>query len=153
MSDTQIRRNFRSVSSSDMLDSLGDALKRIKAEDGLTDCDLAAELGMSKDQTRRYCAGIADMPATVFLRACKRWDGRFAGDVLALVGGKYVPLEPGETNDRTIATRLTKLLLELSVALEDGKLSDKELKDMRRAVEDAGQAVDTLRERLKVRAA
>jgi hypothetical protein len=153
MSDPQIRPRWHSVPASSVMQAIGDALERIKFEDGLTDADLGAELGKSEDQAARYRAGLAEMPATVLHRALTRWDGRFGAEFMALAGGKFVPLEPADANDRELPTRLTRLLLELSVALEDGSLSESELRAMRRAVEEAGQAVDQLRERLKVRAA
>ncbi len=72
--------------------------------------------------------------------------------VFASVGLKLVPLEGGEAVGQTTASCITKLLLQLSVALEDGRVDDHELAAMRGALDEAGRAIDTMRERLALRA-
>ncbi len=68
-------------------------------------------------------------------------------------GFKLVALDAGQANDRSAASALTKLLLEMSVALEDNRIDDHELASMRTALEGAGQHIDRMRERLSVRSA
>ena len=72
--------------------------------------------------------------------------------VAAHFGMKLVRSDAGEVN-RGTASCITKLLLELSVALEDGKVDDRELAGMRNAIDEAGRAIDAMRERLSLRAA
>jgi len=67
-------------------------------------------------------------------------------------GKKLVDRDTGEVS-RSTASCITKLLFQLSVALEDGKVDDRELAGMRDAINEAGKAVDAMRERLSVRAA
>jgi len=69
-------------------------------------------------------------------------------------GLKLVPLDAAQNEvGQTTASCITKLLLKLSVALEDGRVDDCELAAMRGALDDAGEAIDSMRERLRVRAA
>ena len=70
------------------------------------------------------------------------------------LGMKLVQIDAGEHSDRASLSCLTKLLLQMSLALEDdGEIDDSELAAMRDALEQAGQSVDRLRHRLSVRAA
>ena len=75
-------------------------------------------------------------------------DPAIANDILALVGVKMVELDPAEGSGREACTKLTRLILEMSVALEDGKIDDRELVAMRGALDEAGRAIDAMRERL-----
>lgn len=68
-------------------------------------------------------------------------------------GFKLVAMEAGEANERSAASALTKLLFEMSVALEDNRIDDHELAAMRAALEGAGRHIDQMRERLSVRSA
>lgn len=151
MTNGQIYPRYRTVSATMLIETLGNSLQRIKDEDGATDADIGRVLGKSKDSAERHRKGIGDMGAVSFLLACAAWDGRFANDALAKVGMKLVALDAGEANDRSAASALTRLLLEMSLALEDGKIDDSELSAMRTALESAGQHIDRMRERLALR--
>jgi hypothetical protein len=117
------------------------------------DADIGRVLGKSKDSAERHRKGVGDMGVVSFLLACAAWDGRFANDALGKIGMKLVPLEAAEGNDRSAASALTKLLLEMSVALEDGRIDERELASMRQALEGAGQHIDRMRARLSLRPA
>ena len=138
------------IPASKLIEATAEALSQIKAEDGLTDPDIGAAVGKHHDQAAKYRTGLAEMSMVTFLRACERWNGRFANDALAMIGMKLVPLEGGESVDQVTVSSITKLLMKLSVALEDGVVDDRELAAMRDAVDGA---IDGMRERLKVRAA
>lgn len=69
------------------------------------------------------------------------------------VGKRLVDTDGSETPDLTLPCIVTRFLLQLSLALEDGHLDNRELARMRPQIEDLGRAIDGLRERLKVRAA
>lgn len=147
----RIHRTYRSVSASEMMEAIGESLSAIKSEDGLTDADLGAELGKSEDQAAKYRTSLAEMPATVFIRACRRWNGRFANRVFGLFGGKLVMLDPGAGSDRAGQTALMRAVLALQDALEDDVLDDVELVQRRAIIEEAGRAIDRWRNRLSLR--
>jgi hypothetical protein len=135
-----------------MLETIGESLDRIKKEDGLTDVDLGRVLGKSDDQAGKYRAGAADMGIVSLLLGCREWDGRFINDALGLFGMKVVTVESSAVTDRETLTALTGLLNEVAIALaDDGKIDDRELASMRTELEAAGRAIDTLRERLRLR--
>ncbi len=145
MADTAIPPLHRSISASKLIDTLAEGLTSIKAEDGLTDAELGKYLHKGQDAGKAYRTGYAEMPVTAFLRGCERWNGRFANDTLALIGMKLVPLHTGEVTPQSLQTRLAKLMMEMSHALEDGKLSELELAGMKRSLVEAGEAVDCYR--------
>lgn len=146
MGDAVIPPLHRSVSGSKLIDTLGASLSTIKSEDGLTDAELGKYLHKGVDAGKAYRTGYAEMPVTSFLRGCERWNGRFANDTLALVGMKLVPLAGSEEiTDQSLQTRLAKLMLEVSLALEDGVISEHELARMKRTLVEAGEAIDQYR--------
>ena len=147
----RIHGAYRSVSALEMMEAIGASLSAIKAEDGLTDADLGAELGKSEDQAAKYRTALAEMPATVFIRACRRWNGRFANRIFGLFGGKLVMLDPGRESDRAGQTALMRAVLALQDALEDDVLDDVELVQRRGILEEAGRAIDQWRARMTQR--
>ncbi|MBB5709311.1 hypothetical protein [Sphingomonas xinjiangensis] len=145
MSGTAIPLLHRSVSGSKLVETLGESLSAIKAEDGLTDAELGKYLHKGVDAGKAYRTGYAEMPVTSFLRGCERWNGRFANDALSLIGMKLVPLHTAEVSDQSLQTRLSKLMFEVSVALEDGNIDDLEIARMKRTLIEAGEAIDCFR--------
>ena len=153
MSNPRFHGGAASFSASRTLEALGESLAAIRREENLTWADLGRVLGKSEDRAASYAGGAGDMGIVSFMLGAREWNGRFANDALALIGMKLVPLDIAEASDRRCATSLTKLLLEMSAALEDGSIDDRELAGMKASVEAAGQAIDRMRERLAVRAA
>ena len=148
MTDGHIHTRYRTVSASLLLDTLGASLARIKEEDGATFKDLGVVLGKSGDRAEAYAKGDGGMGAVACLRACERWDGRFANDALALVGMKLVPAETSAATDRDALPAITGLLHQVALALsDDGKIDDRELDAMGPALDAAGRAVDIMRDR------
>jgi len=147
MSDKAIAPLHRTVSGSKLIDVLAGSLTEIKSEDGLTDAEIGKFLHKGVDAGKAYRTGYAEMPVTSFLRGCERWNGRFANDTLALIGMKLVPIANAEVNDQTLQTRLAKLMFEVSVALEDGVITPFELNGMKRTLIEAGEAIDSFREK------
>jgi hypothetical protein len=133
------------VSGSKLIEALGESLTTIKHEDSLTDAELGKFMHKGVDAGKAYRTGYAEMPVTAFLRGCERWNGRFANDTLALIGMKLTPLTCEEVSDQTLQTRLAKLMLEVSVALEDGQIDDLEIARMKRTLVEAGEAIDAFR--------
>jgi hypothetical protein len=153
MSARTIVPPFRTISASKLVNAVAGSLTEIKREDDLTDEELGGFLGKGVDQGKKYRTGLAEMPMTSFLRGCERWNGRFANDVLALIGMKIVPLDSGGLEDRRGVTALMRAVLSLQEATEDDDQVDEvELAQRRALIEDAGQYIDQLRERLKLRA-
>ena len=147
----QIYGRHRTVSATMLIEALGESLQRIKDEDGATDSDIGRVLGKSKDSAERHRKGLGDMGVVSFLLGCATWNGRFSNDVLAKIGMKIVPLDADVVNERCAASALTRLLLEMSLALEDGRIDDRELSTMRGALEQAGHHIDQMRQRLALR--
>ena len=148
MSRKEISQRYRQIAASRLVEAVGDSLTLIKREDELSDPDLGASIGKGEDAARAYRTGYQTMDMVTFLRGCERWNGRFANEALAMIGMKLVPLEPSEVTGREAATKLTGLLLEMSMALEDGQIDDRELVAMRGQLDEAGRAIDAMRERL-----
>lgn len=153
MTDRVIAPKYRRASGSALIEALAASLRTIKEEDRLTDKELAAFLGKDgPDSGKAYRTGFAEMPVTSFLRGCEVWNGRFANGALALVGMRLSALEAGGLSDRASFTAICNLLHKMSEALEnDDLIDDDELADMRTAVEIGGQAIDRLRDRLKLK--
>jgi hypothetical protein len=145
MADPAISPLHRSVSGTKLIDTLADSLTAIKSEDGLTDAELGKYLHKGPDAGKAYRTGFGEMPVTAFLRGCERWNGRFANDVLALIGMKLIPTHAVPMSVQTIQARLAKLMMELSLALEDGALSEMERAGMKRTLADAIEGLDSLR--------
>ncbi|PZU59808.1 MAG: hypothetical protein DI547_04855 [Sphingobium sp.] len=150
MSKPPIHGRHRTVSASTILDAAGAALARIKQEDGLTDADLGAALGKSEDQAAKYRTGLACMDMVTFIRGIERWGGRFGNPVGSLVGIKLVDLDAGASTDRQKVSALSRLVARLNEALENDEIvDDDELGAVERAVEEAGQAIDHYRQRVR----
>lgn len=147
MSSSGIPPSYRSVSGSKLVDTLAEALTCIKEEDELTDKEIGQFLGKGTDAGKAYRTGYAEMGVLAFLRGCERWNGRFANEVLSLIGMKLSPLHAGTITDQSLQTRLAKLMVEVSISLEDGKIDDIEIARMKRTLIEAGEAIDAYRGR------
>lgn len=147
MSAPHIHGRYRTVPASLLLDTLGASLAAIKAEDRATDEDLGQVLGKSDDRAAAYRAGAADMGVVSFLRGCREWDGRFANDVLGLVGMRLVPIDDSACQDAHSLAALGELIAKKAVALADNVISDSELDDMWPQIEAVGAHIDRLRQR------
>ena len=147
MSVQHINGRFRTVPESLLLDTLGRSLSAMKTEDKATDEDLGQVLGKSDDRAAAYRAGSADMGVVSFLRGCREWDGRFANDVLGLVGMRIVPIADSPTEDAHSLAALGELIAKKAIALADNQISDAELEDMWPEIEKVGAHIDRLRAR------
>lgn len=139
-SGPQIVGKRRALSASAILEAIGRDLMQIKAEDRLTFADLGRVLGKSEDQAAKYCEGTAEMGSVAYIFARDQWNGRFTGTIDALVGGSN-----GSTPDRSKLSAIVKANLALSLALEDdGEASPAEVRQMRRELEAAREAITEL---------
>jgi hypothetical protein len=131
-----IHGNRRAVPASDILTALGDALGRIRQEDRLTWVDVGRVLGKSDDQAAKYADGTAEMGAVALFYAKQAWGERFTGGVNSLLT-EAIPAVDGQAAQSCIL----KAALALSVALEDGILTDEEIALNRSTLERAGDAI------------
>jgi len=120
MSAPHIHGPRRTFSASSAVEIQADALRRIKADDGLTYKDLGRYLGgKSEDRAAAYAPpkdserAIAAMDMLTFLAACETWRGRFADPLLALVGGRWADAGSvctGDPGALTLATLLPAII-------------------------------------------
>lgn len=148
MTAPHIHGRYRTVPASLLLETLGASLAAIGEQDRATDKDLAAVLGKSADSAARYRTGISEMGVVSFLRGCREWDGRFANDVLALVGMRLAPINVDQaTPERSALRALGTLIAKKAAAMEDGQVDDDELDDMWPEIEAVSAHIDRLRAR------
>jgi hypothetical protein len=143
-------RPHRSVSASRLVEEVAATLSAIKEQDGLSDADLGAEIGKGEDSARAYRTGFSTMDMVTFLRGCQRWNGRFANDVLALIGMRLAAIEDtrNAVSDRAKESAVLKAALALSIALADDDLSDEDIRKNRGSLENARDAIDALLSRI-----
>lgn len=150
MSGPHVRPSISKVTDADARHLLADGLIRLCHDVGPS--RVALEIGCDEKTVRR----ARDEESTLNLAAVVNL-ASYAPEALSAlfgaVGLKLVPTNGGDEIGQTTASCITKLLLKLSVALEDGRVDDRELSAMRGALDEAGKAIDTMRERLSVRAA
>jgi hypothetical protein len=144
MSEPTIVRKTPTVSASSILDALARDLMQIKSEDRLTFADVGRVLGRSEDQAAKYCEGTAEMGVTAYYFAKQAWNGRFTGRADNLILGRA----NDTTCDQSKQSRLLKAALDLSLALEDGQLSDEEIRGNRKSLEAARDAIGALLSRI-----
>lgn len=128
--------------------ALGDALGRIRSEEGLTWIELAELIGKGDDQTTRYVDASAEMSISTFYRAKQLWNGRFTGEA-----DRLVEKARGSVCEHQAQSAILKAALALSVALEDGKVTVEEVRANRSTLENAKDAIEAQLSRLTVRAA
>lgn len=125
-------------SASSVLDAIASELSTIKHEDSLTDADIGRVLGKSEDQAAKYRAGLAEMGVVAFASAKREWNGRFTGALDRLC----VDSRPGTVCDRSSLTSVLDAAASLSKALEDGVITQEEVRSNRAVLEMARDAID-----------
>lgn len=138
MADPRFHGKVKTVSASDMVTALADALSQIKSEDRLTWSDVGAVLGKSEDQAAKYADGSAVMDVTTFWRGRDKWGSRFTGQFDRL-GARSL-----WGNDRHGQVMVLGAALSLSQALEDDHcVSESEVRAMRGDLERARDAIES----------
>lgn len=149
MPDQRVRPTSKRLTDSDARHLLADGLIRLCHEHGPS--RVAMEVGCDEKTIRR----ARDEESTLGL-ACvvnlAAMDPAALGSLFGAAGLKLVPTNAGDITRKT-ASAITKLMFELSVALEDDRVDDRELAAMRQSIEDVGKSIDAMRERLTVRTA
>lgn len=137
MTNQPIHGKRRVFSASAAVACIGKALSEIKAEDGLTYNDLGAVLGRSEDQAAKYCDGSATMDAITFARGKREWGSRFTGYLDRLCDDS----RPGSVDDHAGQTCVIAAALAFSHALQDGQITEQEVRDNRAILENARDAL------------
>lgn len=126
--------------------ALGDALGRIRSEEGLTWVELAELIGKGDDQTTRYVDASASMDVATFYRAKQLWNGRFTG-----AADRLVQDAAPQQDAQAAQSSILKAALSLSVALEDGLLTDDEIRANQKTLEQSLDAIRGLLGRVQPR--
>lgn len=138
----------RPLTASDIRETAGDSLASIRIEDRLTWVDLGEILGKSDDQAAKYADGSAEMGLVAYTKARIAWGSRFTGGIDKLVDRSSPTMDANQAQ-----SCILKAALALSVALEDGKLTDDEIRANRGTLERARDAIDAQLGRLRPREA
>ena len=136
MADPLIHGKAKTISASDMVNALADALGEIRQQDRLTWADMGAVLGKSDDQAAKYADGSAVMDITTFWRARAAWGSRFTGYFDRLSAAAP------QANDRHDHTTVLAAALAIAQALEsDNEITAAEVRSMRHELESARDAI------------
>lgn len=138
MSEPTFAGKRPAYSASNALEAIGRALHEIKAQDGLTWADIGAVLGVSDDQAAKYAEGTAAMNVVTFGRGKREWNGRFTGYFDRLC----VESRPGRTDDRASLSTVLDAAAKLSHMLEDGTITREEVREHRKELEAARDALE-----------
>lgn len=132
---------------------VGGIIRNIQARYGESDGDTADRLGCSASTIRNARNEENDLHCITVTQIGRAYGLAELQPLAELIGAKLVPLAAERAPDLSLPCIVTRFQLELSLALEDGKLDAAELNRMRPAIEALGAMVDDLRERMTVRAA
>ncbi len=149
MADTTVRPPVEPLTEGEARHLLAAGLLKPTHEDGPT--RVALKIGCTEKTVRK----ARDEETT--LRLDYSWNALLANsralDALAAhFGLRLTPLATCDVGDLSLPCIVTRFLLELSVALEDGHLDHVELARMRPQIDALGEALDGLRARMKPRA-
>lgn len=127
-------------------------VRSIQAREKETDSDTAERLGVSASTISNARNERNEVTALTLLQIGRRYEIADLAPLADMIGAKLAPVEAVRTADLSLPCIVTRFQLELSVALEDGRLDEAELTRMRPAVDALGRVVDDLRERMALRA-
>lgn len=135
------------LTSSRIVEALGDDLLRIKSEDRMSWVDVGEVLGCGDDQAARYAAGHATMNVVAYTRGRLVWGSRFTSSVDNMVNvGKDAP------DAQKTQTCILHAAMQLSIALQDGDLCENDVRKNRSTLEAARDAIDAQLARLAPKA-
>lgn len=137
-------------SASAALDAVGSELSLIRQQDRLTWADMGAVLGVSEDQAAKYAAASAAMSVVTYARGKREWNGRFTGALDRLCQDS----RPAAHTDHGRLCHVLAASAALAEALrDDGRIGADEVRQNRRELECARDAIDDLLGRLGPREA
>lgn len=128
-------------------------VRSIQAREEQSDGEMGDVLGVSASTVANARNERNDLSALTLIQVGRRYRMDDLQPLAALVGAKLVPLDAAAKPDLSLPCIVNRFSLELSIALEDGKLDGSELVKMRPQLDALGNVIDNLRERLSVRAA
>ena len=150
MAEKHVRPPVKRLTDADARHLIAEGLIRTCHRDGPS--RVALEIGCDEKTVRRARDGESTL-STHSVVNLALYDEEAVNPLFQAIGKRLVDINGSDTPDLSLPCIFTRFMLELSLALEDGKLDARELSKMRSQIEDVGKAVDCLRERLKVRAA
>lgn len=127
------------VSALDILSALGDDLLKIKMGGKLKWAEIGEVLGVSEDQAAKYTDGSAQMGVVAYTRGRIAWNGKFTGSL-----DRLVEQAGGEIDGHHVLTLIFSAGGEIAKALEDGSLTDEEIRKARKQLEDLRAGIDKL---------
>jgi hypothetical protein len=127
-------------------------VRSIQAREKETDSDTAERLGVSASTIANARNERNDVSALTLIQIGRQYEIADLAPLATMIGARLTPMEAERTADLSLPCIVTRFQLELSVALEDGRLDEAELTRMRPAVDALGKVVDDLRERMALRA-
>ena len=132
-------------SDSNALAAIGRALHEIKAEDGLTWTDVGKVLGVGDDMASNYANERSAMSAITFGRGKREWNGRFTRYFDELC----VESRPGIVDDHIALTAVLDAAAKIAHMLDDGEIKPAEVRDHRKELEAAYDAIGAQLGKLK----
>ena len=131
------------LTSSRILSAVGDDLLKVKSEDKLTWVEVGEILGVSDDQAAKYADASATMNLVTFVRGKLAWNGRFTGSL-----DKLVETAMDGIDGHHLLTLIFAAGGEVAKAMEDGSLTDEEIRRARRQLEELRAGIDKLLSRI-----
>jgi predicted transcriptional regulator len=150
VSGNRVRPPVARLTDEDARRELAKGLIRACADSGPS--RIALEIGCDEKTVRR----ARDQESTLHLASVVNLEIHAPGSLRELferIGKRIVDIDGEEKADLSLPCVVARFQLELSLALEDGKLDAAELRRMRPQIEALGEAIDSLRERLAPRVA
>lgn len=150
MASTPVRPPVEPLTEADARHLLAAGLLKPTHEHGPT--RVALKIGCDEKTVRK----ARDKDTT--LRLDYAWNSLLAcpdalNPLAAHFGFRLAPLEPEKIPDLSLPTIVTRFQLELSVALEDGRLDPSELVKMKPVIDALEAMIDDLRQRMALREA
>lgn len=158
MTTRSVLRTSRLITQSHTKRVVAAAISSAKARNDWSNSDTADALGCCEATVRnRLDAESPNNQMTVheLLRSIQSDDAHIANEIFAEVGHKVQPLvtETAANCDRKKASSITRAGLAVSIMLEDGDISNQEIRDRRQELEAGRDAFDALLARVGPRKA
>jgi hypothetical protein len=129
----------KTLTETDILSAIADAISRIKSEDRLSWKDIGRVVDKHHDQVPKYADGSAKMDVVSFALARRTWGSRFTGQLDHLLDGVTIC----DVSDRACEGKVLRAALAMSEALSDDEIIvDHEVRKNRSTLEAARDAID-----------
>lgn len=129
----------KTLTETDILTAVADAVSRIKSEDRLSWKDVGRVVDKHHDQAPKYADGSAKMDIVSYAYARRAWGSRFTGDLDRLLEGVAI----ADCSDRACEGKVLRAALAMSDALsDDEQIVEREVRKNRATLEAARDAID-----------